>query len=311
MTKKYQQPAKLLLIAIFSILAVTLGTLSVQSLIAQQNLPSQTLEVSPPSQELNADPGQSINVKTKITNKSKDVANIKVRVNDITATGEDGQIALIEKDDKSLVNWTTLDIDTFSLKAGESKEVNATVNIPADVAGGHYGSVVFQLVNPNTPANETAIAQEVASLFLIRVSGPVNESTEILEFSAPNFSEFGPVPFKVRFRNNGNIHTKPVGLIAITDMFGNKVADMTFSGQNIFPGSTRIVNASFDQQWLFGQYTAEAILYSGSKNQSLTAKTVFIVVPVRIIGVGAVILIGLFLVRRRIIKAFKALTGSK
>lgn len=281
----------------------------VGSISAQNATSSQTLEVSPPSQEVSVDPGQTVNVKAKVRNKSASALNLTVRIEDFTATGEGGQVALTEEGPYSLTSWTKLDTTSFTLKPGETKEVTATATVPVGSAGGRYGSFVFSVGGGASAPGTASVSQEVASLFLLRISGPVTEQLTIDEFSAPAFLEFGPVPMTLKFQNKGNVHVKANGLINVRNMFGKTTADVVFRGDNVFPGASRIQSVMLDKQWLIGPYTAQAVLTFGSKNESLTETTTFFVFPVRIFVAVVIVLAVLYLMRKRLQKAMKALIG--
>jgi hypothetical protein len=272
---------------------------------------SQGLEVSPPSQEVTIDPGKTITVKAKLRNKSNNTLPIQVHIEDFTAKGDEGQIELNANSPYSIASWATLTPTTFQLGAGETKEVTATIKAPDKAAGGHFGSFVFGIQPEKAKGNTAAVSQEIASLFLVKVSGPVSESMIIKEFKAPDFSEFGPVPFSIKFANGGNVYLKTYGLINVTDMFGKKVADIVVPGTNVFPGAERVVPSSLNKHFLFGTYTATALMYYGSvQTQSLTATTTFFVFPTRIAVGIVIILFVLFLLRKRLKKASKALFGK-
>lgn len=293
-------------ISIFVILTIFL----IHPLSAQQE--GQSIQVSPPSQELAVDPGETVTVKAKIRNATTKPLPIKVHIEDFTASGEEGQVALTQGGKYSVSSWTKVSPDTFSLLGGEEQEVTATITIPKDAAGGRYGSFVFG-VDPGKASgkNEATVSQQIASLFLLRINGPTSEVMRITTFAAPKFSEFGPIPLDIQFTNDGNVHLKAYGLINITDMFGNKVTDLVVSGTNVFPGASRNVTTKLNKQFLFGPYTATAIMYYGyTQNQTITATTTFFVFPVRIAGAGLIILIILFLLRKRLNKAWKALSGK-
>jgi hypothetical protein len=112
------------------------------------------------------------------------------------------------------------------------------------------------------------------------------------------------------FKNTGNVHVRPTGLINVRDIFGKTTADVVFRGENVLPGASRELSAALEKRWLFGPYTAQAVLTFGSKNESITATTSFFVLPVRIIA-GCLILLGaLYMMRKRLSKAIKALMGK-
>jgi len=279
---------------------------------AQEFLSDQSLEVSPPSQELKVNPGESISVQAKVRNKSRKALPIKVRVEDFTASGDEGQVALVKQDPKySLVNWTSIATSNFTLEPGETKSIEAKISVPKDAAGGRYGSIVFGVTGDVARGEKAAaVSQEIASLFLVRVNGPASESLALEQFTAPSFSEFGPVPFNMKFINSGNVHVRTYGLVNVSDMFGKKVDDVVVTPTNVFPGSNRVVHSQLSNKWLFGRYTALAIMNYGSKNESLTASTTFIVAPVKFILIGLFALFILFKSRKRIKKALRALSSK-
>jgi hypothetical protein len=295
------------------LIALTLSTLLIFSFntIAQNVDSQQSIELSPPSQEISTDPGKKTQISVTVRNTSDRTLPIKVRVENFTANGEEGQIALSEEDKNSISSWTKIAPQSFSLAPGESQDVTATVSVPkTGIAGGQYGSLIFS-VTGSKEQNAAAVSQEVASLFLLRISGDIDEHLTLLSMSAKPFSEYGPVPMTMKFENTGNVHVKPYGLINITDMFGQRVTDIVVPGQNVLPGSIRNVTASLDRKFLIGKYKALAVMYYGtSKNHTLTAETTFIVIPYKIILILAGVLTLMYMMRKRLKKVMKALGGK-
>jgi hypothetical protein len=288
------------------VIVVISGVLLTNKYVTAQ-VAGQGLEVSPPSQDVSIDPGGTTTVTAKLRNPSSNTLPITVHIEDFTAKGDQGQVELTANSPYSVASWTKVSPAKFELAPGESQEVTATIKAPADAAGGHFGSFVFS-VQPDSPnGNAATVSQEIASLFLVKVSGPVDEKLVIKDFTAPSFSEFGPVDLSVNFSNTGNVYVKAFGLVNVTDMFGHKVADIVVPGTNIFPNADRIVKAHLKNQFLFGNYSATAIMYYGAQNQTLTATTSFFVFPVRIAAIVIVILFILFLMRKRLKKASRAL----
>lgn len=267
----------------------------------------QGLEVSPPSQEVTIDPNGTTTIKAKLRNRSNNALPINVRVEDFTAKGDEGQVELTANSPYSVANWTKISPDSFTLEPGEEQEVTATIDAPSDAAGGRFGSFVFSVKPDETGGNAASVTQEIASLFLVKVNGPVDEKLTLKSFSASKFSEFGPVAMNLTFANEGNVHVKTFGLVNVTDMFGNKVADVVVKGTNVFPQAERSVKAMLDKQFLFGNYSATAVMYYGSTNQNLTSTTTFFVFPARIAAIILGILFMLYLMRKRLKKAGKAL----
>lgn len=290
-------------------LLATLGVIAAYQFhyATEAQVASQSLEVSPPTQEVSVDPGKTIVVKAKLRNNTPKSLPITAKIEDFTASGDEGQVELSGDSKWSVSQWTKLSPSSFTLAGGEEQEVTATITVPADAAGGRYGSFVFSVDTEKAP-NSASVSQQIASLFLLRISGKVNEALALTSFTAPSFQEFGPVPFSLTFANTGNVHVKPFGLISVTDMFGRKTADIVVKGANVFPEASRVITASLQNRFLFGQYHATAVMYYGETNQSLVATTSFIVLPVRIIAGVLLVLLILFFLRKRLARAFKALT---
>lgn len=298
-----------LFVSIFLLAGILLLTIST---VAQNPFSKQSIEVLPPSQELEGDPGKTVSITAKVRNKSDNTLPISVRIEDFTAQGEEGQIALIDRGESSITKWSTVKPTKFSLAPGEIQEVTATVRIPKQgIAGGQYGSFIFSINPEFKEGNSAELAQEVASLFLLKVSGEVDERLTINNFEVRKFSEFGPVPFKITFANPGNVHIKTYGLVNVTDMFGQRVTDIVVPGVNIFPGANRIVPVNLDKRFLFGKYKATALMYYGTQqNNSLNAEATFYVIPWKILLGLVVILFILSKMKKRLKKVWKALFGK-
>lgn len=293
-------------------LAVSVWVLKSKFGLAVDNLAIQSMEVSPPSQEIKGVAGGELMVKAKLRNKSFNSINVKVRIEDFAASGQEGQVALVDRDSDSLKKWSLLSTENLSLKPNEQKEVTALINIPAGLVGGQYGAFVFSILGSEPQAGEAALAQEVASLFLVKLSGETNENLVLTDFKVPRFVERGPVPMEIKFKNSGNVHSKPFGLINVKNIFGKTVKDVVVKGEtNILPGATRVVRASLDKKYLFGYYTAEALMNYGPKNESLSSTVSFYVVPVRIILVVLLVVFIFIKIRKRLAKAWKVLVASK
>lgn len=280
---------------------------------AQFESTGQSLEVSPPSQEFaDVAPGSTLTVKAKIRNRSKGTLPIAVRIEDFIASGNEGQVALTDKGPWAVSTWASVTPKKFDLPAGETQEVEASIQIPSTgAAGGRYGSFVFAVEGKGGTPGVAAVSQEVASLFLINIAGPVEQKLSVTSFTAPQFSEFGPIPFSVDYKNDGNVHMKPAGVISVTDVLGRKIADVPVTATNVFPQASRIVKVNWNEGLLVGPFVATAILYTNGKgNETVSMTTSFFVFPVRIAVILCIVIFLILRFRKRITKAVQALAGK-
>lgn len=276
------------------------------------------LQISPALIEVNGEPGSTYTIQIRVTNVTASDLTFDSEVNDFSSKDESGNASV--NLDTSLPNassirsWVSV-IDSFSLKARESRNVNATLSIPVDAEpGGHYGVIRFSGRAPTIDGSGVGTAASAGSLVLVRVAGTVDESLDLITFQTSQnntwsgFFKYGPVDFVMRFENNGNVHVKPIGQIEIRDIFGNKVETLSVNPDkgNVLPLSIRKFQSTLDRQWMFGRYTADLSVAYGTTGQAIVKSISFWVIPYRLI-IGAIILLAtLIFVFRTVIKRYNS-----
>jgi hypothetical protein len=286
---------------------------------AQENIP-RGVGISPLTFELTANPRDIVGNELRIYNPTDETILIKMEAEYFLPIGEEGKVITTSEEDEdttySLRKWITIVPSEFTLKKGEERFVNFTIEIPEDAEpGGKYGSILAGIsgsVSEDGTTTGASVATKTGALVLLMVSGDLNEKLAITDFSAPSFQEYGPVPFEMRFENMGTVHVKPRGYIVITDWFGKNVAEVEFPQKNVMPGATRKVAIEWDTKWLFGKYTASMIGVYGTSNKNLTSQVVtFSVFPWKLmLGVFIILIIIItffFKTRRRWRTALKIL----
>lgn len=270
---------------------------------------SSSLSISPLSFELTANPGDTLISEINVFNRGDAALPIHIEVEDFITTGESGKVLVQEAENEtySLAKWIKVYPEDLILESKEMRNISFEITVPLNgEAGGHYGSILASMEGGGLESiTGSAVATKIASLILLNVSGEVVEDLEILDFSAPEFQEYGPVPFEIRFENKGTVHVKPRGFITITDVFGNKVKDLEFPFKNVLPGSIRRINAEWDGGFLMGKYTAMLVGSYGNSNEPLEPSVIiFWVLPWKLMLVVSVILLIiltiLFLSRKRL-----------
>lgn len=296
--KKIILPA-LLFSALFSLFSVPIN--------AQEAL---GLTAIPPRLEVTVNPGQVVTKEIKVRNDSPVERIISTTVKDFIVTDDKGTPIRLENVDDSgnrwaSSNWITVSPSSIKLKPKETKTLIVTVIAPDNpTAGGHYAMILHSPKNEVT-LNETGSTIEtfVGTLVYITVPGDITENAQVKEFSAPSFSEYGPVDFKTIVANFSDIHISPVGSINITNWLGGKTASLAIDGINIFPGTSREFKSTLDRKFLFGRYTAKLSAGYGTTGQALTAALIFWVIPWRLIllilAAIAISLILVILLRQR------------
>ena len=302
-------------IAVASLVAVVgLSVAFVGQSYAQQAATSSTantLKVSPLRTDVTADPGETKTVKIIVTNPSNAEVSVKPIQNDFVADDkEDGSPAIIldenEYSKSNSLKRFLVPLESFNLAGGETRVVEATINVPSNAeAGGYFGAIRFAPTAPDS-GGQVNMSPSVASIILLRVNGQVSEKLELTDFQvlqdnkATNYLlSDQSVSMLVRFKNNSKVQLAPFGSISVQK--GDKVvynANFNNSEQKdmVLPASARRWEVPLKEIDGFGKYTVSATFTYGSANQTLEATQVFWVIPLPIIigsVIGLAVVIGL------------------
>jgi hypothetical protein len=285
------------------------------------------LTVSPPTYEIGVDPGQSVTTGLKVFNETTQGGTFYFDTQNFTARGEDGEPDFAQETTKTdLASWIQVP-PSIDLAPNELKEINFSINVPANAdPGGHYAAI-FLTTSPGAPgggAGSVGLTGKIGSLVLLRVSGNIVEEGKLSSFSVGNKNNFYdrlPVDFNIRIENPGTVFIKPSGKITISNIFGLKSAELTVNigkmpDGNYKPVGNILSNSArkFESSWIksdfgsapnnffdelkfelanfaLGRYTAKLDLAYGAKNdKKIAGSLVFWVFPWRIILVGFVMI---------------------
>ena len=148
----------------------------------------------------------------------------------------------------------------------------------------------------------TPITQGLAGLVYLRVAGPVKEDAYVVQFTAPQFLEYGPIQVSTEILNRGDYHIRPQGRITLTNMFNRPVDQAKLEEVNIFPDASRILENSLGQKWMWGKYKLELEASYGETGQAITAMSYLWVFPWK---VTAMVILGLTIIIILIILSYK------
>ena len=291
---------------------------------------SQGFQISPPVTELSLNPGTSTKQSVKVTNLTNQQITLNVSKANFVAKGEEGEVELTDNADPlySLAPYFNISGASVDVPPLASSTVNYTISVPANAEpGGRYGSITFTAAPGSLAPGESgaSVQQQLASLIFLRINGNTNESVKVASLNAgvlqkdsnftnKNFFEYGPISFDARFQNVGSVHEKPTGQIVIKNEFGVKVATIKLDEQNVIPGAIRRTISTWNKHLLFGHYTATLTANIGDQ-ETLTAKTSFTVIPYKLVGGIAIVLVLLLLfffkARKRFSRAIRILAGRE
>ncbi|MDD4410228.1 MAG: hypothetical protein PHE32_00780 [Candidatus Shapirobacteria bacterium] len=274
------------------------------------------LTAIPPRLEVTVKPDGVTSQTIKVRNESSKERIITITVEDFVVNDDIGTPTIITstKEDNrwAASSWIQVSPSSVKLKGGETKSLILTIMPPANaLPGGHYAMVLHSPDSQVSIVNSTgaSIETKVGTLVYVTIPGNIRQNATVKDFTAPKFSEFGPIDFKSIIQNLSDVHIRPVGSIKVTNMFGLKTADIKFNadGTNIFPGKIREFQNQLAKKWLFGRYKAELNAVYGTAGSIATAAIFFWVIPWRfliLVGTALIIIVVIIL-------ALKKKTGGK
>ncbi len=286
------KPAKIsksLLVTSYLLIATSYFLFSTKSTQAQSVVNG--LSAIPPRLEVTVPSDEVVSQTIKVRNESNEPKTITVTIRDFVVTDNKGTPNFIDDFSENLNNrwaassWIQVSPSSLTLKPGETKNLSISVLPPKNaLPGGHYAAVVYSPESGSMGSNTGASVQtNVGTLVYVTIPGDINQKAIVQSFSAPKFSEFGPIDFKATVKNSSDIHIQPVGAITIKNWLGGKTAQLALENTNIFPYTTRDFQNTLNKKWLFGRYRADFNAIYGTAGGLITATIFFWVIPWRLI----------------------------
>jgi len=278
---------------------------------------SQGFTISPPIFELKANPGDRLDETVSVYNSNNSDLSIATTVENLKPMGEQGQVQVIGDSDEglpTLKDWIKIPTANFTVAKGATKNVTFSINVPGNAdPGGHFATVLFGTTSSNLDNSGSLVSQKIGTLVLLTVAGTAKESATITQFSTARkiFWRNQTIDFNLKISNDGNVYIRPKGFLVITNIFGQKVAQIETDGRNILPTAIRDIPLNYSSKHFFGPYTATLTLVYGSTNQNISTSYGFWVIPWIQVLVALAIIILFVLLRRRLWRAALILFGKE
>jgi len=304
---------------IFLLSCLLLCLFSYSEVNAQESLP---LVVAPARQQTALDAGGKESLIIKFFNESNVPISGIIKAVDFIVQGNDGKPILLENFNVPVTSrysastWIKLPYERATIPPGTVLKVQFDVSVPKNaLPGGRYVAIYFEQTGydlgttiTTLQQGESSVSPRIVGLLNIKVNGPISEKSSVLKFTAPLFSEFGPITTTTEIYNSGNYHITPEGKISLFDFLGRKINEVSLEKKNIFPESSRIFETAIGSKLLFGKFKLTLLASYGEANQVLSAATYIWVFPVRLI---LAIVLGISIIVLLIITIWKLLKGRQ
>lgn len=294
--------------------------------------PAKALTVSPATLEITVDPGQVYTGEVEIFNEQDSTKTFYTSFENFEPQGNSGAPYFIGAKD-GLATWIKSE-DAITIESGQRVPVAYTISVPENAKPGGYFAAFFFGTQPPTgeKGGEVSIGGKIGILILLRVSGDIEESAGIANFSATRrVVSTLPVSMEYSFTNTGGDRVVPKGEVVIINTFGKEVVMLLANENNgsVLPASTR----AFTVQWQneeaqeltgffstalsqikdfhFGRYKANLSLTWGQSGQTGSQTEVFYIVPWQLLTIVVLMVGGVGFGGRRALKSYNQRIISK
>lgn len=247
-------------IVIILAVAVSATVFSKHTAVAQEL--TNTIYVSPALTERMVNPGERFSFELDVRNQKPETKTFFLSGSSFTAPADesgDPQYNDTPTGPADPINWLNFSQKKLVVQPETTATVTVTVSVPANTApGGYYLAAIISEKNPDLNAKDgpqVNLSSEVGSPILVTVAGALKEEGQFFEIKPRQKIFWGsPVYLDVRFKNTGNVHLKPKGIITIEKSGDKRAASLDFneSGANTLPNSIRRYEVKWEPEKLFG-----------------------------------------------------------
>lgn len=219
------------------------------------------------------------------TNTTKTEINLLLSAQDFSELEDSYRVNFLDTKDAlnykySLSSWISFENKNIQLAPGEKKSVTIFIDKGRVTKGGHYASILAEIIQPEKD-KQVNVKAVLSSLLFVRAStGLEIEEGKISSFSPVRNNLEYPESFMLRFQNTGNVHVIPYGLTEVYDPLGNLVSKgiLNEGSLDALPESIRrydVVVENNKKVLLPGFYTAKISIHFGKSDKKLSGSVRF------------------------------------
>lgn len=278
-----------------------------------------SLAITPPRIVIQTEAPATITKQIQLTNKTDQSVNLDIKFEPFTqAESQNGKVAYTTDNktyfEKIQIYDNDNKINSLTLSPKQTKNLNLLLDLPENEPNkDYYFSILFiskNVENSNaTPKDKirayTNIEPAIAANVLLSIFTGKKEPQGIIDtYNAPLFIQNGAVPLSIAFKNTGDYLLVPEGTILIRNMFNQAVGKITIPKTFVLAKTTRVISVEWQEPILIGPYTAELMLTTDDKSIFFKRSTMFIGLPLPVIGGIIVVIITLVLLQKRVSSHF-------
>lgn len=215
--------------ALVALLAMVASVVASGSFVSAVEIPDYRLQVAPSFEDIQETlrAGGKYTGKFKVQNTGSKEFRFEIDFSPYSVKDENYELDKdTESDYTQLSKWITVDRSSGSIKPDESIEVEYTINVPRDVAGGgQYALINVKMLTDDSEQSEGSafkVMQQIGFRVLANIAGTTRKTATITDNKVPSFIFNPPITVSSVVNNTGNVHAKAKYTLQVFPLFGDE-----------------------------------------------------------------------------------------
>ena len=237
------------------------------------------LWVSPAKQDIgNLDPGSTRTGTFIVQNSGTEAFTYKVYAAPYYVESSDDStnydpVFTISNKYTYISEWFTFEKETGYLEPGENEEIEFTVKVPSDVAGGAQNAAIMVETEDSADGVSTVQATvRASSIVYSTVSGDTNYCGKIVDKKIPTLLINPPITASGRVENCGNVDLNVRYVLTVTPLFSDDPIYTNEDDPTIFatlPETKRFTSVQWEGTPSFGIYNVKLDITYNDQTESI------------------------------------------
>ena len=167
---------------------------------------------------------------------------------------------------------------TYSVEAGQRKEVTYKITVPSDIPGGGQYAIVFvEAIPKDDNSGGIRTVSRLGLRVFGRTNGETKESAEILNHNMDSFYMSGKIKTNGTVKNSGNADFNAIFKFKVEKIFGGVVYEDS-KGYDVLPETTRTIEMLWEDTPAFGIYRITSSM--NALDQSSSTTKIVLIIPI-------------------------------
>ena len=249
--------------------------------------PSMRIQISPVENRVTLNANETNEYTFNVDNTGSEGYSFKVYTNPYSVVNEQYNPSFSNQNAYTQVSrWITFKNDageysaeaTYSVEAGQRKEVTYKITVPSDIPGGGQYAIIFvEAIPKDDNGGGIRTVSRLGLRVFGRTNGETKEKAEILNHNMDSFYMSGKIKTSGIIKNSGNADFNAVVKFKVEKIFGGIVYEDS-KGYDVLPDTTRNIELVWNETPAFGIYRITSTL--NALDQSRSTTKIVLIIPV-------------------------------